>query len=318
MDKVWVVADPDEYLNPRRTRQITEEVSSRGEKDPALAYTLSLLFWGAGQLYNGQRTKGLSYVCLALYCNALAILLYMFQEELPLYLRFFSMSPAQAVLFAVFLLFFFLIFWVSNASDAYHTSIKARRTTFTGVTSRTWPLFCSLIVPGWGQFLNGQPVKGSLFAICAAFGISSLLSVLGILQTWPFLENSYARLMVEGVLMLSLLSLLPMPFLWILGVFDAWKVGQDDIKKEPLLERLKAANNRRRAYGWVHGVFPQLKRTLFLALFLIVLATITVRFYFPWNSYRQYLDEALNWSSNQGMMLVPELIRRFITMLPSK
>src|SRR5512147_1800169 len=98
MDKVWVVADPDEYLNPRRTQGITEEVSPPDKKDPALAYTLSLLFWGSGQLYNGQRTKGLIYACLALYVNIFAILLFMFQQELPLYLRFFSISPAQAML----------------------------------------------------------------------------------------------------------------------------------------------------------------------------------------------------------------------------
>src|SRR5512147_936174 len=130
MEKVWVIADPDEYLNPRRTQRITEE-ESPVEKDPALAYSLSLLFWGVGQLYNGQRAKGLNYICLAVYANALAVLLFMFQEELPLYLRFFSISPAQTVLAAELLLFFFVILWISNASDAYHSAIKTRRTPFT-------------------------------------------------------------------------------------------------------------------------------------------------------------------------------------------
>ncbi len=210
---------------------------------------------------------------------------------------------------------FFLIFWVSNASDAYHTAIKARRTPFTGVKSRVYPLFCSLLVPGWGQFLNGQPVKGALFAICAAFGVFSLISVLGILQVWPSLENSDSRLIVEVVLLLSLLSLPTMPVLWILGVFDAWKVGQDDIKKEPLLERLKAANNRRRSQGWVRGVFPQIKRTLLLAFFLIIMIIITVRFYFPGKFYREYLMKALSWSSKQGMTLIPEFIRGIIMVI---
>jgi TM2 domain-containing membrane protein YozV len=318
MEKVWVVEDPDEYLNSLRTQRIPKEASLPDEKDPALAYTLSLLFWGAGQLYNGQRTKGLNYIGLALYGNALAILLFMFQEELPSYLFFFSVSPAQAMLAVALLFFAFLIFWVSNASDAYHTAIKARRTPFPGVSNRAWPVFCSLLVPGWGQFLNGQPVKGGLFAIWAAFGIFSLISVLGIMQVWPFLENSDSRVIVEGVLLLSLFSLVPMPFLWVLGVFDAWKVGQDDIKKEPFLERLKAANNRRRSQGWVRGVFPQIRRTLLLILFLIILIIITVQFYFPWNFYREDLREALSWSSKQGMMLIPELIRGIITVLPAK
>jgi len=297
---------------------IEKEASPPPEQDPALAYTLSLLFWGSGQLYNGQRTKGLSYIGLALCGNAFAFLLFMFQQEIPFYLRFFDISPAQAVLVAAFLLFCCLLFWVSNASDAYRTAMKARRTTFTGVTGRAWPVFCSLLFPGWGQFLNGQPVKGGLLAVSATFGIFSLISVLGISQAWPFLEDSSSRFIVEIVLLLSLFSLLPMPFLWVLGVFDAWKVVQDDIKKEPLLERLKAANNRRRVYGWVRGVFPQIKRTLMFALFLIILIIITFRFYFPWNYYREDLMNALSWSSKQGMMLIPELIRGIITVLPAK
>jgi hypothetical protein len=242
----------------------------------------------------------------------------MFQQEIPSYLFFYRISPAQAVLAAAFLLFCCLIFWVSNASDAYHAAMKARRTPFPGVSSRAWPVFCSLLVPGWGQFLNGQPVKGGLFAVCAALGIFSLIAVPGIMQAWPSLENSDSRLIVEGVLLLSLLTLPAMPFLWVLGVFDAWKVGQDDIKKEPLLERLKAANNRRRAYGWVRGVFPQIKRALLLVLFLIILIIITVQFYFPLNFYREYIMKALSWSSKQGMMLIPELIRGIITVLPAK
>jgi hypothetical protein len=50
-----------------------------------------------------------------------------------------------------------------------------------------------------------------------------------------------------------------------------------------MYERLKAANNRRHAYGWVRGVFPHIKRTLVLGLFLIILIIITARFYFPWS-----------------------------------
>jgi TM2 domain-containing membrane protein YozV len=318
MEKVWVIEDPDEYLNSLSTRRTPKEAPFPDEKDPALAYTLSLLFWGGGQLYNGQRTKGLNYIALALYGNALAILLFMFQEDLPFYLRFISISPAQALLAAAFLLVISLIFWVLNASDAYHTAIKARRTPFPGVSTRAWPLFCSLLVPGWGQFLNAQPVKGGLFAIGGAFGIFSFIAVPGILYAWPSLEISDFRIIVEGVLLLSLLLLPATPVLWVLSVFDAWKVGQDDIKKEPFLERLKAANNRRRAYGWVRGVFPQIKRTLLLALFLIILIVIIDRSSFVWSSYREYLDETLKWSAKQGMVLIPELVRRIITMLPAK
>jgi TM2 domain-containing membrane protein YozV len=317
MDKIWVIEDPDEYLKPRRKQQITEEIPPPAEKDPALAYSLSLLFWGTGQLYNGQRAKGLSYICILLYGNVFALLAFLFQQELPFYLRFFSISPAQSVLAAAFLLIFILIFWVSNASDAYHTAIKARQTPFTGVSSHAYPVFCSLIVPGWGQYLNGQPVKGGLFAGCAVLGIFSLISVQVIMQVWPFLESSNSRIIVEGVLLLSVFSLLPMPLLWILSGFDAWKVSHDYIKKEPFFERLKAANNRRRTQGWVRGVIPQVKTTFLLAFFLTILVIIISRYYFPRNFYRGYLSEILSWSSKHGMVLIPELITRIITVFPA-
>jgi hypothetical protein len=173
-------------------------------------------------------------------------------------------------------------------------------------------------VPGWGQFLNGQPVKGGLFAVIAAFGIFSLVSILGILSAWPFLEDSSSRLILEGVLLLSLFSLLPMPFLWALGSFDAWKVAQDDIKKEPLLERLKAANNRRRDQGWVRGVFPQIKRTLLLVSILTILVAVIARYYLPWSYYREYVVDTMRLSAKQGMVLIPEFLRRIIAVLPAK
>jgi len=315
MDKVWVIENPDEYLKPRRTQRLTKELPPLNERDPALAYTLSLLFWGVGQLYNKQRTKGLSYVCLMLYVSAAALLAFMFDHNIPSYLRFYGISPAQAVLGAAFLLFLILIFWVSNASDAYNTAVKARQSPFAGVSSRIYPALCSLLVPGWGQFLNGQPVKGGLFAGCAVLSVFSLISVPSILQVWPSLESSDSRFIVEEVLLLSLPFLLLMPAIWIFSGFDAWKVSQGDIKKAPLLERLKAANNRRRAQGWVRGVFPQIKTTVLLALFLTFLLIITNLYFSPRDFYCGYLDEARRWSSKQGMLLIPEHIGRIIAVL---
>lgn len=316
MEKVWVIEDPDEYLKSGRTQRITQEASLPAEKDPALAYTLSLLLWGTGQMYNGQRAKGMRALCIEVYGNGAALLAFVFQREIPSYLRYYGISPAQAVLAAAFLLLACLLFWASNASDAYHTAARARRTPFTGVSSSFYPAFCSLLVPGWGQFLNGQPVKGGLLAGSAMFGFFSLISVQGILEVWPFLENSPSRLVVEGVLLLSLLFLPLVPVLWVFSAFDAWKVSRDDIKKEPLLERLKAANNRRRIQGWVRGVFPQIKTTILLSL-LAVRLIIIGQASFPRDFYHSALAQALAWSSKQGMELIPDLISRLIALLPA-
>jgi TM2 domain-containing membrane protein YozV len=317
MEKVWVIKDPDQYLNSRKTQLATQALSLPEEKDPALAYTLSLLFWGAGQLYNGQRVKGLSFICLFMYGNAVALLTFTFQHELPFYLGFYGVSPAQAILAAAFLLLFCLFFWIFNASDAYYAAAKTRHTPFTGVSNPAYPALCSLLLPGWGQFLNGQPIKGSLIAGCAVLGFFSLIFFQNALQVWPSLENSASRIVVEVVLVLSLFTLPLMPVLWIFGVFDAWKVSRDDIKKESIIERLKATNNRRRTHGWVRGVFPQIKRTLILLAVLAVLVLVISHFYFPRHFYQSYLTKALMWSSEQGMVLVPELIKKIIAALPA-
>jgi len=185
------------------------------------------------------------------------------------------------------------------------------------VSTRAYPVLCSLLIPGWGQFLNGQPLKGGLFAGCAVLSVFSLVSVLGILPLWPSLEKSDSRLVVEEVLLMSMLYLLITPALWIFSVFDAWKVGQDEIKKAPLLERLRAANNRRRARGWVRGVFPQIKTTVLLALLLTFLLVIINQYYFPRNYYSAYLTDAQKWSSKQGMALIAEHIGTVIAELPA-
>jgi hypothetical protein len=94
-------------------------------------------------------------------------------------------------------------------------------------------------------------------------------------------------------------------------------VSHDDIKKDPLLERIRATNYRRQSQGWVRGVFPQIKTTLLLALFLSILVIIINQYYFPRNFYRGYCAEALRSSSKQGMVLIPDLISRIIAVLPA-
>ena len=74
MEKVWVVRDPDEEPDSRKTKLIREEEPpSRVERSPATAYTLSTLFWGGGQLYNGEIGKGLLFLLSMLLLTAGAV-----------------------------------------------------------------------------------------------------------------------------------------------------------------------------------------------------------------------------------------------------
>ncbi len=305
-----MVEDPDEQLQRRKARRLTKILAD--EKSPARAYTLSLLFWGVGQNYNDQRGKGLLFQLFMLaFCTG-AVLSIFFRDPLLQFLRSHDFSAARVFILVELLLFCALIFWTCNAGDAYHTAKKSRRTPFSGIQSRVYPFLCSLLIPGWGQFLNGQPIKGSMYAGFSVLSLFSIISIPAILMAWPYLEASETRFIVEEIFTLAVLFAPLIPFIWIFGSYDALKVSFDDLKKEPFFDRIKYTNNRRRTQGWVRGVFPQIKFTVILGLLLIALV-IVIYNTFPDGFYRDQLTDAQAWLHKQGMTMVPELIVRVLS-----
>lgn len=102
------------------------------------------------------------------------------------------------------------------------------------------------------------------------------------------------------------------PALWIFGSFDAFKVSIDDLKKEPLFDRIKYANNRRRTQGLVRGVIPHIRSTIFLMLLLALLFIISV-YTVPKHFYIDQLADAQTWLRKRGMTIVPALIGRLLS-----
>jgi hypothetical protein len=309
-EKVWVVEDPDEKPQRATTRVIRDETPVRQEKSPATAYTLSTLFWGAGQLYNRQTTKGLIFLVLMLLVATSIVLTSLFFNPLVQFLRSRRIPLADAFFAAELLLFCLLIFWKYNAGNAYHTAVSARRTPFTGAQNKACPFFSSLLVPGWGQFQNAQPIKGSIYAGFSIFSLFSILTIPSVLLVWPYLIASDTRFIIEAIFALTILFAPLIPFIWIIGSFDALRVSTDELKKEPLLNRIKYANNRRRNQGWVRGVFPRIKSTILLVLFLTLLIVIAYYYYFPKNFYSSQVTAVQVYLRNLGMTFVPDLIDR--------
>ncbi len=312
MEKVWVVEDPDKYLSSQKTRRITKELPHPVEKNPAVAYTLSLFFWGAGQIYNGQKRKGLWFLLTMLLSGSCAVLSLVYWKPLLHVLRSYDISCLSIFIAAEVLFFCALVFWNYNAVDAYHTTVRARKTPFTEVPSRVYPFLCSLLIPGWGQHLNGQPVKGGIFTCFSIFSLFSVVSIPATLLVWPSLEASEARTTIEGIFTLMVLFAPLIPLLWIFGSFDAFKVSIDDLKKEPLVDRIKYANNRRRTQGLVRGVIPHIRSTLFLILFLAFLVIVVCN-YFPNQYYSEQLADAQTWLLKRGMTIVPALIGKLLS-----
>lgn len=309
MEKVWEIKDPDALLRSMKTKRVRKEMPLSDEKDPAKAYTLSLFLWGSGQVHNDQPVKGVAFLSfmVVIFIGTFAAIL--FQAPLLLHLRSRGTSLADAFLSAEVLAFCVILFWQFNAGDAYHGAVKTRRRPYRGISSRIFPPLCSLLAPGWGQFLNGQQIKGSIFSGLSVLAFFSLVSVPATLLAWPFLDASGSRLYIDAILAVSLLFLPAVPFVWLFGCYDAYRVSSDELLKESLWERIKAANNRRRTQGWVRGVFSRFTSAFLLAVFLALFAA-WISYTFSTGYVVSRLADARVHLANRGMIVAPDMIDR--------
>lgn len=302
----------DQYYCFHTLRRATKGLPFADEKNPARAYTLSLFLWGGGQIYSGQRRKGLLFRLFMIVFFIGTVLSLFYGKELLTLLRAYGISHADAFLSAEILFFFALMFWTYNAGDAYHQAARARRVPFRGVQSRAWPLLCSILIPGWGQFVNGQPVKGSIFAGFSVLGIFSLVTVPAVLLFWPSLEVCRARSVIEAIFAITVLYAPLIPVIWFFSSYDALRVSFDDIKKESLVDRIIFAINRLRTEGLVRSLLPSVKP---IALFgLVVFFVVMINHhYFPGNFFSGHLAGTQVWLHEQGMTLVPDLINALLS-----
>jgi len=314
MEKVWEIKDPEAYMRGKKKTPSGSRPAPTEQKDPARAYYLSMFYWGGGQLYNDQLRKGAVFMVSQLLVLAGIILFAIYNDELLQFLRENGISLSHAFLGGEVLLFLVLLFWVSNAVDAYRTAARTRTTRFRGVPSRITPFLGSLAVPGWGQFQNGQPVKGSIFSVLAVISVFSVLAVVLTFLAWPLLDATDTRFLVEGISAVCLFIVPLVPLLWALGAYDALKVSHDDLLKEPLWERIKAAYYRGRTQGWVRGVFPQIKGTIVLVL-LLAFFVLVVYYWFPLGFYAKLLSSVQTLLRDRGMTIVPELIDRLLAVM---
>jgi len=273
-----------------------------------------MFYWGGGQLYNDQLVKGAVFLVSQAFVLAGAALFVIYDNELYRFLRASGASLSSMFLGGEALLFSILLFWVSNAADAYRSAARTRKTRFRGTNNRVAPFLGSLVVPGWGQFLNGQPIKGSLFSVLAVIESFSILSVAFTFLAWPLLDSGDARFVIEGIFAVCLIIAPTAPLVWTLSSYDAFKVSRDDLLKEPLWERIRAAYYRGRTQGWVRGVFPQIKGT-FLLVLLLTFFVIVVYSWFPTGFYVKLLASTQALLRGRGMTIVPELIGRLLALM---
>ncbi len=312
MEKAWVIKDADSHLYRLGVRRATQGMPFADEKNPAQAYTLSLFFWGAGQSYSGQRMRGVLFqIYMVVFLIGVAVCL-LYGKDLLALLQEYQVSHAAAVLAAELLFLSALVFWAYNAIDAYHEAEGARRVPFRGVQSRVIPMLSSLLVPGWGQFLNSQPLKGMLLACFGVLNIFSLVTIPAVLLCWPSLEPSRMRSLLEVVFAVSAFYAPLIPFVCLFSSYDALKVSLDDTKKETILDRIMLTVTRFRALGWMRIVIPRVGSTLAFGLILGLLVFAVNRHYHPSVFVYGRLAGVREWLQKQGMTVVPDLISRLL------
>lgn len=306
-EQVWILKDPTKRVSPRDGPAAEEPQPTLKGKKPAVAATLSLLIWGTGQFYVRQMKSGILFLLLmANLCSVIGLVFF--------YWNFFTAfldrvhigrSNASAVVGTICVTA--LLIWIFNILHAYYNADNKRVVTYEQAGHPLLAPFCSALVPGWGQLLNGQPKKAFIFLIFAGAGLAAGTVLILTMMVWPRLNNVDDRIAVEWLIVAAVVISPPVLFMWLMSIFDAAKVGRDPVKKEPLRKRFEYAVNRIRIKGLARGILPQFKVFFMLMLFLI-LSAVVFHSYFPIKNYAPILQSLEKTSEDRRMVLTPYLI----------
>jgi len=278
-----------------------------------MAFSLSLWVWGGGQFYNRQWQLGVLYFLFMInfYLFPGIMLHYWTPIEGGLATLDVTASEMLAVL-GIFCLTGLMI-WVMNAVQAYYGAALDEAAPFEGVRGPLLPAICSLVIPGWGQFLNGQTKKGACFLITAMAGLFAVAVALAVPFLWPTLNTETDRRFAEGALFVAWLLIPPVLLVWVGGVYDAVRVCVDPLKKQPIRERVDAAVNRMRMNGW-RGVLSRLELTLMFGLYLVFCLAVS-QHYFPQDYYVALLNNLQTRTARQQMVIIPRRIDQLSRMM---
>lgn len=313
-EKVWVVKEnykrSDSYASGGVISAFHQGVK---QKNPALAYSLSLLIWGCGQLYNRRWKSGtLFFLFMIMFYLSMGMII-IYWTTIVNFFGSLNVSRSETLLICGFFYLSGLITWHFNSCHAYFKTIKINNNSFKGIKSILLPAACSLLIPGWGQFLNGQPKKGICFQIFSLAGLFAFPAILIVFLFWPTLEVSQARLMVEWIFTISLIFSPLIVMIWLFSVYDAARVSMNNIKKEPLRKRIGYQINRYRhdiqVYGRKNAMLSIVKRIVIVIL-LLAFGVIGYH-YIPKKYYIQQLTDLADKISQEGMTVIPDLINYF-------
>jgi TM2 domain-containing membrane protein YozV len=316
--KIWIINDetgsfPAERRLENRVEAGRDDRRAKAHKNPALAFSLSLLVWGSGHLYLRDICLGSIFLgCMLLFYAALTSVV-VFWEPI---IRFVAENhlPLPLLLFAAVLSFTFgLCCWLYNAVHAYSQAADLRIEPFRGASNELWPLLGSLILPGWGQFMNGQPKKGLFFLLFGALSCFSVAFMMLGSAVWPILHSS-EKFLLEIYLYATLLVIPLCLLMWLAAAHDAFWSCREPVRKRPFRNRWQFARERIRTHGISRYLLPKMKAAVLSGL-LLALAFMVGRQHVPKSYYLAYLEKIEMDMMNYQMRMIPELVGKAIRLL---
>lgn len=145
---------------------------------PWIAASLSLVLCGAGQLFNRRPQLALLYFLTEALALSANWFLWKVWQPLVDLVALWDIRPLDLKVAVAAGNYLFLLFVVGNALQAFRDA--AGDEPVAGARMPILSCLASLLLPGWGQFLNGQPRKATLllglFVSCLyAFSLSYFL-----------------------------------------------------------------------------------------------------------------------------------------------
>lgn len=204
----------------RKASRIAYRQPPSGGARAVKASSMSLFFWGAGQIYNRQGRLGLLMLLTQALAASIGWSLTRIWPQVRDLVQLLGFSEWQlvATLAGAALLLIPVMLW--GVLQAYRYA-EAESGAWEGVSNPMLAGFASLILPGWGQLLNAQPGKAVAFLFWPLAGLYSV----GLMLLTPFrsiLAAAHAGTALTDQIALGAFALGTVAALmWILSVYDA-------------------------------------------------------------------------------------------------
>ena len=308
--KIWLINDPSLHGTPERIRRNDPSserkqadgrpLSAASRKSPALSFSLSMVVWGSGDLYIGAYRPGSIFLAAMLFFYAPPFAMVFFRNATSLFIDRIGLPAAVLAVGGGVYLLAGLVCWLANAVGAYYRTIRLKTEIFRGVDNVLWPLCGSILFPGWGQFLNGQPIKGLFFLLCWVAGIFAAFVLAITWFLWPGLDAGPAGPAFE-ICLVAASGLFPLSLLmWIFSAYDSF-VSWEELSIEK--QRRHSTSGRVRHRKFLQNLVPR-----WTAIFALLLALSVGYQWVPAGYYRHALETIRIETRNRNMVLIPELI----------